>query len=71
MKVLWLLGHMFALTHTLPSGGDGGNGAESDGEGKHEIELKGMHLNHDIYAIVGKQCRTEKAYTGHQHNIFI
>ena len=23
-----------------------------------EIELKCMHLNHDFYVVVGKQCRT-------------
>ena len=25
------------------------------------IELKGMHLNHEFYVIVGKQCHTENA----------
>ena len=35
------------------------------------IHQKGMHLNHDFYIIVGKQSRTENAYTGHQYNIFI
>ena len=25
------------------------------------IELKGMHLNHDFYVVVGKQYRTENA----------
>ena len=35
------------------------------------IEQKGMPLNHDFYVVVGKQCRTENAQTGHQHNIFI
>ena len=30
-----------------------------------------MHLNHDFYVVVGKQCRTENVYTGHQYNIFI
>ena len=34
------------------------------------MELKGMTLDHDFYAVVGKQCRTENAYTGHQYNIF-
>ena len=30
-----------------------------------EIKQKGMHLNHDFYVIVGKQCRTGNAlYTG-------
>ena len=23
------------------------------------IEQKGMHLNHDFFVVVGKQCRTE------------
>ena len=35
------------------------------------IELKGMHLNHNFYVVVDKPWRTENAYTGHQHNIFI
>ena len=30
------------------------------------IEQKGMHLNHNFYLFVGKQCRTENAKTGHQ-----
>ena len=34
------------------------------------IHQKGMHLKHDFY-VVGKQCRTENAYTGHQYNVFI
>ena len=25
----------------------------------------------DFYVVVGKRCRTENAYAGHQHNIFI
>ena len=25
----------------------------------HLIELKGMHLNHHFYVVVGKQCRTK------------
>ena len=33
------------------------------------MEQKGMHLNHDFYVVVGIQCRTENAYTGHQYNI--
>ena len=33
------------------------------------IEQKGMHLNNDFYVVVGKQCRTENKYTGHQYNI--
>ena len=28
-----------------------------------------MHLNHDFYVVVGKQYRTENAYTGHQYII--
>ena len=28
---------------------------------KLKIEQKGMHLNHDFYIVVGKQCRTENA----------
>ena len=32
---------------------------------------KDMTLDHDFYVVVGKQCRTENAYAGHQHNIFI
>ena len=35
------------------------------------IYQKGKHLNHDFYVAVGKQCRTENAYKGHQYNIFI
>ena len=35
------------------------------------MELKGMTLDHDFYVVVGKQCRTENALTGHKHNIFI
>ena len=30
-----------------------------------------MTLDHDFYVVVGKQCRTENLYAGHQHNIFI
>ena len=29
------------------------------------IALKGMHLNHDWYVVVGKQYHTENAYAGH------
>ena len=29
-----------------------------------KIELKGMHLNHNFFVVVGKQCRTENAYGG-------
>ena len=35
------------------------------------MELKGMTFDHDFYVVVGKQCCTENAYAGHQHNIFI
>ena len=36
------------------------------------IRQKGIDLNHDFYIVFGKQRRrTENAYTGHQHNIFI
>ena len=35
------------------------------------MRQKGIDLNHDFYVVVEKQCRTENAYTGHQHNIFI
>ena len=38
---------------------------------KVRMDLKGMTLDHDFYVVVGKQWRTENAYTGHQHNIFI
>ena len=34
------------------------------------MNQKGNTLDHDFYVVVGKQCRTENAYTGHQHNIF-
>ena len=32
---------------------------------------EGTSFDHDFYVVVGKQCRTENAYAGHQHNIFI
>ena len=32
---------------------------------------KGNTLDHDFYVVVGKQCRVENAYAGHQYNIFI
>ena len=35
------------------------------------MEQKGMTFAHDLYVVVGKQSRTENAYAGHQHNIFI
>ena len=35
------------------------------------MEQKGMTFDHDFYVVVGKQCRTENVYAGHQHNIFI
>jgi hypothetical protein len=33
------------------------------------MKQKGMTFDHDFYVVVGKQCRSENAYTGHQHNI--
>ena len=30
---------------------------------------EGTTFDHDFYVVVGKQCRTENAYAGHQHNI--
>ena len=36
-----------------------------------KMEQKGMTFDHDFYVVVGKQCCTENAYAGHQHNIFI
>ena len=27
---------------------------------QNKIKVKGMHLNHDFYVVLGKQCRTEK-----------
>ena len=30
-----------------------------------------MTLDHDFYVVVGKQCCTENAQTGHKYNIFI
>ena len=38
---------------------------------REKIRQKGIDLNHDFYVVVGKQYRTENAYTGHQHNISI
>ena len=35
------------------------------------MEQKGMTFDRDFYVVVGKQCRTENAYAGNQHNIFI
>ena len=32
---------------------------------------KGTTFDHDFYVFVGKQCRTENVYLGHQYNIFI
>ena len=29
-----------------------------------------MTFDHDFYVFVGKQCRTENAYTGHQLNLY-
>ena len=31
------------------------------------IEQKGIHLNHEFYVVVGKQCFTEYAKMGHQY----
>ena len=36
-----------------------------------QMEQKGMTFDHDFYVVVGKQCRTENVYAGHQHDIFI
>ena len=33
------------------------------------MDRKGTTFDHDYYVIVGKQCRTENVYTGHQPNI--
>ena len=35
------------------------------------MDQEGTTFNNDFYVVVGKQCRTENAYGGHQHNIFI
>ena len=35
------------------------------------MRQKGIDFNHDFYVVVGKQCRTENAYTGHKYKIFI
>ena len=35
------------------------------------IELKGMYMTQNFNVVVGKQFRTENAYTDHQYNIFI
>ena len=32
---------------------------------------EGTTFDHDFYVVVGKQCRTENVYAGHQHYIFI
>ena len=37
---------------------------------KNVMHQKGINLNHNFY-VVGKQCRTENAYMGNQHNIFM
>ena len=49
------------------------NVAKLEGEKQllYSMEQKGMTFDHDFYVVVGKQCRTENAYAGHQHNIFI
>ena len=36
-----------------------------------KMEQKGMTFDQDFNVVVGKQCRTENEYAGHQHNIFI
>ena len=36
-----------------------------------KMDQKGTTLENDFYVVVGKQCRTESAYAGHQHNNFI
>ena len=33
------------------------------------IRQKGIDLNHNFHVFVGKQCRTENAYMGHQYII--
>ena len=33
------------------------------------IDQKGMHLNHNFFVVVGKQCRTENAYMGHANTV--
>ena len=30
-----------------------------------------MTFDHNFYVVVGKQCRTENEYTGHQQNTYI
>ena len=35
------------------------------------MDQKGTTLDHDLCVVGGKQCRTESAYAGHKHNIFI
>ena len=37
--------------------------------GRNMMEQKGMTFDHDFYVVVGKQCRTENVYEGHQLNI--
>ena len=32
---------------------------------------EGTTFDHNFYVVDGKQYRTENAYAGHQHNIFI
>ena len=32
---------------------------------------KGTTFDRDLFVVVGKQCRIENAYAGHQQNIFI
>ena len=45
--------------------------SESEAQPKHSDETEGYDFDHNFYVVVGKQCRTENAYAGHQHNIFI
>ena len=35
------------------------------------MRQKGIDLNQDFYVVVGKQWRTENAYTGELYDIFI
>ena len=36
-----------------------------------KMDQKGTTFDQVFYVVVGKQSRTESAYAGHQHNIFI
>ena len=47
-------------------------GATKFPSGQHRMmNQKGNTLDHNFYVVVGKQCRTENAYAGHQHIILI